>query len=463
MDNDKPKYLKSGIWYTIGNVCIKGLSFLALPIFTRLLSAEDFGIFNVYLSYENILYVIIGFGISGTVKIAYFDFKDHFNDYMSSVISLTVLISLIIDLLVTISVFVFGLIIPNEWSYGMLNLLIFSSLATAVYTLITTKYVICAEYKINLFLSFFYTITSVLISVILCFIIFSTERSMARIIGHSVPIMLIAYGISIPIIIKSKVIYKKEYWIYAVKLGMPLILHSLSMVLMMQIGKLMIDYYLGSAATGIYSVATTIAGILYIILGSFDNAWAPWFYRGLSGEQGINLIKGNNMLSSVFAYLSAGFILISPDMMRIMATEEYFEGIYSLIPLVIACFVNFMYLFAVNQEYFYKKTKTIAIGTVIATVSGILLNYELIPKLGYITAAYVDLICKCILFAIHTIIVNSWKKESVVTYRLLFVLLFALICIGYITILTKDSYIIRYSIIIVLTMLLAKPLYELRK
>lgn len=454
-------YLKSGIWYTVGNICIKGLSFFSLPIFTRLLSSEDFGIYNVYLSYENILYVIIGFGISGTVKIAYFDYKERFNDYMSSIISLTVFIALIIDMLATFFIWAYGYAFPDNWSYSMLQLLIFSSLATSLYTLITTKYVICSEYKTNLSISFFYTIVSVLLSVVLCFVIFNSERALARIIGHTVPLMIITYGISLSIVVKSKVTINKEYWDYALKLGSPLILHSLSMVLMMHIGKLMIDYYLGSSQTGIYSVAVTIASILFIVLGSFDNAWAPWFYRGLSGEPGINLVKGDNLLASVFGYLTAVFMLISPDIIRIMATEEYFEGIYSIIPLVLSCFVNFMYLFAVNQEYFYKKTKTIAVGTIIATLAGILLNYLLIPKFGYITAAFVDLMCKGILFAIHSLIVKRWKKERVVTYRWLFILLILLSVIGYVTILCKDSYFVRYLIIIMLTIMISKPLYKL--
>lgn len=454
-------YLKSGIWYTIGNICIKGLSFLALPIFTRLLSSEDFGIFNVYLSYENILYVIIGFGISGTVKIAYFDYKEKFNDYMSSVISLTVFIALIIDILATFLIWVCGYVFPNNWSYSMLQLLIFSSLATSIYTLITTKYVICSEYKTNLSISFFYTIFSVLLSVVLCFVVFSSERALARIIGHTVPIMIITYGISLSIMLKSRVTFNKGYWVYALKLGSPLILHSLSMVLMMHIGKLMIDYYLGSSQTGIYSVAVTIASILSIVLGSFDNAWAPWFYRGLSGEPGINLVKGDNLLAAVFGYLTAVFMLISPDIMRIMVTDEYFVGIYSLIPLVLSCFVNFMYLFAVNQEYFYKKTKTIAVGTIIATLAGILLNYLLIPKFGYITAAFVDLVCKGILFAIHSIIVKRWKKARVVTYKWLFSLLFSLSVIGYVTILCQGSYVARYFTIIMLTIAIYKPLSKL--
>ena len=53
------KALRSGIGYTIGNIFIKGINFLTLPIFSRLLSPEEFGIYNVFASYDLILFVIL--------------------------------------------------------------------------------------------------------------------------------------------------------------------------------------------------------------------------------------------------------------------------------------------------------------------------------------------------------------------------------------------------------------------
>ena len=57
------RVLKAGIGYTIGNYLLKGLSFFTIPIFTRLLTTQDYGKYNVFLSYENIIFVLIGFAI----------------------------------------------------------------------------------------------------------------------------------------------------------------------------------------------------------------------------------------------------------------------------------------------------------------------------------------------------------------------------------------------------------------
>lgn len=457
-DHGKVNYIKSGIWYTIGNILIKGISFIALPIFTRLLNPDDFGKYNIFLSYETILNVIIGLGISGTIKVAFFDYNEKFNHYFSSVVSLTIITAFIFDLIANVLIIVLGLFSGTMWNLELINLLICSSLATALFNLLSTKYVIEAAYKQNLGISLLYTITNVLLSVVLCLSLFSAQRYMGRIIGQTIPLIAITAAICIVYIYKYRNIINFDYWKYALKLGSPLILHMLSMVILLQIGKLMIDYYLGSTYTGIYSVAATLASVLSVLLGSFDNAWAPWFYRGLAGEEGISLVSGDNKVSVFFAFMMAVFMLASPEILMLMTTTEYYDAIYSIIPLTLSVFVNFMYLFAVNQEYFYKKTKIIALGTVVATISGIVFNCILLPAFGYIAAAYVDLICKWILYIIHTMIVKRMHKQPVVNNWLLIILFIGSSVIGALTLLLKDNIYARAVIVLILCATIYKPL-----
>ena len=52
--------LKAGLGYTIGNYMIKGLTFFSIPIFARLLSPDNYGIYNTYIAYESILCYVCG-------------------------------------------------------------------------------------------------------------------------------------------------------------------------------------------------------------------------------------------------------------------------------------------------------------------------------------------------------------------------------------------------------------------
>ena len=52
----KNKLLSSSLAYTIGNLLIQGISFITLPIYTRVMTQEDFGNYNLVLGLEYFLY-----------------------------------------------------------------------------------------------------------------------------------------------------------------------------------------------------------------------------------------------------------------------------------------------------------------------------------------------------------------------------------------------------------------------
>ena len=46
MADSGTKAAKAGLAYTVGNVLLKGIAFLTLPIFSRILTTEEFGFYN---------------------------------------------------------------------------------------------------------------------------------------------------------------------------------------------------------------------------------------------------------------------------------------------------------------------------------------------------------------------------------------------------------------------------------
>ena len=85
--SDENTAQRAGLGYTISNIILKGIIFLSLPVFSRLLSPSDFGIYNNYLAYEGIISGIMSLGLYSCIKKAVFDFKDNFNSFFSSILS----------------------------------------------------------------------------------------------------------------------------------------------------------------------------------------------------------------------------------------------------------------------------------------------------------------------------------------------------------------------------------------
>ena len=88
----KNKVLKAGIGYTIGNYFLKGLGFITVPIFSRLMAVSDYGIYNTFLSYEGMLYLFIGLALHSSIKNAKYKYGDERLDSFTSSITIFPLI-----------------------------------------------------------------------------------------------------------------------------------------------------------------------------------------------------------------------------------------------------------------------------------------------------------------------------------------------------------------------------------
>ena len=93
--SDKKKIVKAGLGYTVGNYLIKGLSFLTIPVFARLMDSNDYGIYNTYIAYESIMYILIGLALHVSFKKAKYKFDEHFNVYVSSCVLLGIMNSIV--------------------------------------------------------------------------------------------------------------------------------------------------------------------------------------------------------------------------------------------------------------------------------------------------------------------------------------------------------------------------------
>ena len=450
--------IRAGIWYTAGNILVKGIPFFSLPIFTRLLTTSDFGIYNTYLAYEGILSIILGMGLSGTVRTAKFEFENTFEKFISSIMGL-ILLNGFITLVIVNSFFRF-LWIPKWMDRLMLSILIIQSVATAIYGIMGCKYVIKGQYIQNLLITFIMTSINIGASMLLCYVGLRNYRAWARIIGTALGAIVVALFIIINQQKAEKISFYTNANKYALKIGLPLIPHLLSATLLSQCDKIMIESIVGSAEAGIYSIAVNIISILAVFVTSIDNAWAPWYYTELSNRNFANIKEKNNCILVFFMYLTCGFLLVGPDVIRVMTEKAYWDSIYAFVPLSISIYLNFMYLFAVNLEYFKKKTWHISAATIICAIVNIILNYIFIMKAGYLAAAYATLISKILLFALHQYNSRRLEREKIVSYRYLLGTLCVVSLIGVLDIFWIYNYVIRYIVILLLSVLVGTYFYK---
>lgn len=385
----KNKVIKAGFWYTIGNLMIKGIGFISIPIFTRILSLDEYGIYNSYIAYESILFVIIGLALHSSVKNAKYIYKDDFDSYCSSILLLG-FISLIFFLVIG-NILYKPLFYRLGFSRLILNLLIFQSYCASLITLFNNKISLDYKYKTFLKVSFFNVFGNISLSILLIYTLFKSNALLGRIVGTVVPMIIIGIYILHSFCKKRKPKYNKSYWKYGLEYSLPIIPHGISQVLLSQFDRIMVQKIISASAAGIYSFSYNLGLITQTIATSLDTAYSTWFYEQMSLKK-YDLIKSKaNSYIKLFAIIVILVMLGTPEIIKIMAPSTYWEAVYCAFPIILSTYFMFLYSLIAQIEYFHKKTTYIAIGTFCAAIINIILNLIFIPKYGYVAAAYTTL------------------------------------------------------------------------
>lgn len=442
------KLLKAGLWYVIGNLLIKGIAFISTPLFTRLLSIDEFGTYSTYTAYESLLSVIIGGGIFASIKNAKFDYSESFDDYVASALFITIIPFILVLMVGNLFIDVISPLIGLDQI--LLNVLIIQSYATAIITFNSVKYSINLQYKKFMLISLITSLASVSLSILFIFTIFNDDRLVARILGGAIPTIIIAVCLAF-IIFRKRKLFNLDVWKYSIPIGLPLVPHSLSQIILSVFDRVMINSIIGSTAAGIYSFTSNVGNLLFIIWNSLDQVWAPTFYQ-LMHDKNYNEIQGKSKIYVIiFSYFTIGMVTISPEVIMILAPKEYWVGRELVIPICISVYFTFLYSFPVNVEYFFKKTKYISLGTLCAAILNVVLNFAFIPKFGFVAAAYTTLISYIALFIFHWLIAKRIFSKRLFNGVYMLNATIIVIVISFIQTLLFDQWVIRYLFLMLIS------------
>lgn len=407
------KVVKAGIGYTIGNYMLKGLSFLTVPIFSRLLSTSDYGIFNTYLAYQSIVFLFVGMALHTSLKNAKYKYKEDFAKYNSCCILVT-LLNLGIWLLLSNLVYpLYGDAVG--FSRIIVNLLLLDSFGTALIQFFNVYVGLDYRYSSFLKISAFNAVANMGISVLLIMTVFRNDRATGRILGNVIPVAIIACVIIWYFWRKAAPRFNIKYTKFAVSYSLPLIPHGISQVILAQFDRIMIKELIGPSQAGIYSFAYNIFSIINVTSNSLDNVWGPWFYERMEQKDYGSIKKYSSKYAFGMLMFSVMVMLGAPELVKILGAREYWDAMYSVIPIVIGGYFMFLYTLPSSVEYYYAKTKFIAIGTGMAALINIVLNVIFIRRFGYLAAAYTTLVTYLLYFVFHYLI--AWNIQKMCMFR----------------------------------------------
>ncbi|MBU1534262.1 oligosaccharide flippase family protein, partial [Myxococcota bacterium] len=83
---NKNEFFKHGKNYIAGGFLSHGLTFLSIPILTRLLSPNDYGMIAVFVSMVAVFPVLIGLNFNGALSRKYYENDETYGEFIYTII-----------------------------------------------------------------------------------------------------------------------------------------------------------------------------------------------------------------------------------------------------------------------------------------------------------------------------------------------------------------------------------------
>lgn len=196
-----------------------------------------------------------------------------------------------------------------------------------------------------------------------------------------------------------------------VKSSWPLVFSSLAVAVFMRIDQIMLQYYLGSNAVGIYSAAVRISEVWYFLGSVVISSVAPAIYKAKKDNNDTymaKLLHTYKILILLSFSIIIPFSFLSSIIISALYGLQYYQA--SSVLLIHTWTTLFVFIGLAQGIFWVSESlqKLSLISTVIAASINIIMNFLLIPIYGPTGAAFATLVS----YGIPTIFVPYFFKQS---------------------------------------------------
>ena len=434
--------VKASFWFAVSNFLQRGISMLTTPIFTRVLTTEDFGTVSLYQSWNNLFIIVATLNLSGGVfNNGMVKYKDDKDEFTSSIMGLSTCFTLLILLIV--NVFSRAFVSLTSLPIYILDFMLFSYVFMAAQQFWTVEKRFQYDYKPVILITFLNAFLTPTVSLIAIFN--SSRPAEARILSIILVQVLLGIGFFVFIFKRCAKPYNRKYWAYALGFNIPLIPHYLSNYVLSGSDRIMIEKMCGVESTALYSLGYTLATVMYLVTGAINNSFIPWTYQKMKNGEYKKIKSTANQLVVAIGLVCICMMLFAPEIVWIMGSEKYRDAVYVIPPVAASVLFTFIYSLFGNIQFYFENTGKVAIASTITAISNILLNAIFIRIYGYVAAAYTTLFCYALYALIHYLFMKRECKKRKIEDSIYDIRL-----------------IVGYSAVVIITVILASISYNHR-
>ena len=412
---DNKNLLKGTMVYSLMNLVTKMGSFIFLPIITRLLTQEEFGIVGTLAPITSLFTVILGLGLYNAQMKKYVDLKeseDEFGSYMFS----STLIIIVFNVFTYVFLFtptaqkLFSYIVDlSKVSYYPLiivSVLIattnaFNNLSTTLFRMKRMYMKVAIGSVVSLFTTYILAIY---------FIKYLKWGVFGNQFANLIALLIVFLFYFKDYFGKFRFKLNFDYVKYSLRNGLPLIFIELT------------DQVVNLSDRLVLALAFTGGRVLSVVTGSFVNSWTPEFYEAMKEDRtNPRITRSVENFIAIISFACVIAQLFAPEGIKLIFPKSYYQAI-NYMPLILAGIVV-QALFCLDYFFhFHEDSIYIFYFTMFAMIFNLVGNIIFIPKfpeIGPIIAAWTTLLAFLFRAIMEMMIIRKKYKISF-NYKKLF-------------------------------------------
>lgn len=454
-ESDKQNTIKTAFLNTFTNAVSLVIGMIMVPVISRVFLLEELGIATTFLSTRNILVIIVTLAVYSYVNRAMIDLqgKTEKKDYLFTIT--------LFSLFMTAAFFL--LLIPFQDKVKT-----YLTLDTFLYHWLFFSIPSFALYTIAYYYCLFHNKSKTVFIIVLCSGplsqilsvglagLFPFRKSWWRVLGLDSTYMVTSVLFLLWLIFSGKRRFRTEHLRQTIAFTIPIIPHLLSQMVLTQCDLIMISTLTSSDRSGLYSMGHTVGFLAFTVMSQIMASWSPWVYRTIKEGKETVIYTNARLIFLLGAYLSIGLLTISTELVHLFLSSSYSPCIYIIPPLTLSMFFQFCYIFMYDLEYYYKKTKWIAVCSLFAAVLNLMLNYMFIPLYGYLAAGYTTMASYLTLLLTNYFCVRKLHVSKI--YPLGYFFKTGCLVIGYtiFSMLFQENILMRYGVFLFITAMIVR-------
>lgn len=382
---------------------VRASSLITMPILTRFLTKDEYGIISITNSIGAFLLTLFGMGSAEYILRHYWERDGENRKKLFGSFFLILMLFPLIVLVIPLTLFgktLFGYLFSNVDFYPYIFFTIWTSWLLNLNILPYEFMKIREQSSKYTTIALSSTFSNILLTVIL--VVIYSYGAFGPILSKF--ILSIVFGIFfLYFTIKEINIFfslrdVQSFFSY----NSPLLVALICGSLLNHVDIIILQKYVPLHDVALYSVGVSIAGLIPFIVRAINLGWAPFFYENVfksekkESSQLVSFSIDYILLGVIF--LITGIIMMRQEIILVLASNEYLSVSNIMIILIIGNFFISMRGFGSRGILVAGKNMYITYSSIVGVILNLCLNLYFIPKYGMYGAAYTTTFCSILMY-----------------------------------------------------------------